>query len=100
MVSPPPLMLKAHVANRSQRQAFGTLEDIEAVVQAAALEGATWRAIWPERGSEYRLVDRDGRVRPWARHYQAAARRGYVRGRRSFLKERVRVPFANAPLKR
>jgi hypothetical protein len=75
---------------RAQRPALGTLADIEAEFKdAAALDGLTWRTIWPLRGSEYKLVDRDGRVRPWATPYRVAARRGYMRGRRFFLKERA-----------
>ena len=83
----------------AQRPAFATLDDIEAEFDAAAaLDGVTWRAMWPVRGSEYRLVDLNGRVRPWARPYRVAARRGYVRGRRSFLKEeRRRAQFAGDP---
>jgi hypothetical protein len=75
------------------RGAFRTLEDIEtAFKNAAALDGVTWPAIWPVLGTEYGFVDSTGRVRPWALRYRLAARRGYVRGRRSFLvEERLRT---------
>jgi hypothetical protein len=79
------------------RPARGTLEDIEATFKnAAAFDGVTWPAIWPVLGTEYGFVDSTGRMRPWARRYRVAARRGYMRGRRSFLvEERRRTLWAD-----
>lgn len=67
---------------------------IETECEDGALEGTMWRVIWPLQSSTYGFVDLDGRVLPWARRYQVAARRGYVRGRRTFLEaERNRARF-------
>jgi hypothetical protein len=54
---------------------------------AAAVEGLTWRHIWTYQARTWGFVDLDGRLLPWARQHHAAARRGYVRGRRLFLRE-------------
>jgi hypothetical protein len=59
---------------------------IETECEDAAVAGVVWRAMWPQQARIYGFVDLDGRVLPWAKPYQAAARRGYVRGRRFFLK--------------
>jgi hypothetical protein len=76
-----------------------TPKQIETECEDAAVEGAVWRAIWPQQARTYGFVDLDGRVRAWARPYQVAARRGYVRGRRTFLEsEQVRAAFASAAL--
>lgn len=58
---------------------------IETACEDAAVAGAVWHAIWLQQARTYGFVDLDGRVRPWAKPYQVAARRGYGRGRRFIL---------------
>lgn len=55
---------------------------------AAFLNGATWRDMWPRLAATWGFVDLDGCLLPWARKWRDAARRGYVRGRRSYLEEK------------
>jgi hypothetical protein len=77
-----------------------TPKDIETECEDAAVAGTVWRAVWPFQARTYGFVDLDGRVLPWAKSYEIAARRGYVRGRRFFLgDERLRAQFASARLK-
>jgi hypothetical protein len=77
-----------------------TPKHIETECEDAAVAGAVWRAIWLQQARTYGFVDLDGRLRPCAKPYQVAARRGYVRGRRCVLEEeRLRAQFTSAALK-
>jgi hypothetical protein len=72
-----------------------TPKDIETQCEDAACDGTVLRVIWSDQVPSYGFVDLDSRVLPWARPYQLAARRGFVRGRRFFLdEERSRARFA------
>jgi hypothetical protein len=62
-----------------------TPKDIETEWEEGAVAGTVWRALWLLQARTYGFIDLDGRVLPWAKPYQVAARRGYVRGRRFLL---------------
>lgn len=72
-----------------------TPEMVAQECEDAAIEGATWRAVWPYYARTWGWIDLDGRVSPTATPYRVAARRGYLKGRRFYLdEERLRARFA------
>ena len=83
--------------NRMRLQPFAlTPKVIETECEDAAIAGTVWRALWQAQAGIYGFVDLDGRLRPWAKRFRAAARRGYARGRRFFLDdERLRGKLAS-----
>ena len=69
-----------------------TAADLETEAYDWAIDGAPWRGVWWTLAHTWGYVDLDGKVLPQARPYRAAARRGYIRGRRFWLKnERLKA---------
>jgi hypothetical protein len=63
-----------------------TPKDIETECEDfASYEDLTWKAVRDYLGSEYGVVDIDGKVLTWAKEYVEAGQRGYRRGRRWYL---------------
>lgn len=72
-----------------------TYKTLEVECEDQAINGASWRVIWAHHARLWGFVDLDDRLLPWARAWRAAARRGFVRGRRFYLsEERHRAAFA------
>ena len=78
--------------HRAKRSA--TPEMVAQECEDAAIEGATWKAVWLHHARTWGWVDLDGCVLASAQPYRLAARRGYLKGRRFFLDEpRLRARF-------
>lgn len=65
-----------------------TPERIEQLAEDAALEGLTWKLVFLVIVDDKGFVDADGKPLKWAGPYIVAAKRGYRRGRRSYLVEK------------